>query len=244
MNSTKKIALVTGGNRGIGLEICRQLSRHGFIVLLGSRDLSHGEAAARELQDEGLDVRPVQVDMNDAATFRRLYDLIACDYGHLDALINNAGLVLVSDWEYKATDVPIQTLRDTLESNFFGLVELTQILLPLIRKSSSGRIVNQSSRLGSLTLHSTPDSGLEDLKPFAYNTSKTAVNAFTVHLAAATKGTRIKVNSANPGDVATAANPSGMLTVEEGARTAVWLATLPDDGPSGGKFHGMETTPW
>jgi len=242
MNSTKKIALVTGGNRGIGFEICRQLSRHGFIVLLGSRDLSRGEAAARELQDEGADVRPVQVDMNDAATFRRLYDLITCDYGHLDVLINNAGFA--SDWEFKATDVPIQILRDTLESNFFGLVELTQILLPLIGKSSSGRIVNQSSRLGSLTLHSTPGSGLEDLKPFAYNTSKTAVNAFTVHLAAATKGTRIKVNSANPGDVATAANPSGMLTVEEGARTAVWLATLPDDGPSGGKFHGMETTPW
>jgi len=242
MNSTIKIALVTGGNRGIGFEICRQLSRHGFIVLLGSRDLPRGEAAARELQDEGLDVRPVQVDMNDSATFRRLYDLITCDYGHLDVLINNAGLV--SDWEYKATDVPIQILRDTLESNFFGLVELTQILLPLILKSSSGRIVNQSSRLGSLTLHSTPGSGLEDLKPFAYNTSKTAVNAFTVHLAAATKGTLIKVNSAVPGDVATNLNPSGKLAVEDGARTAVWLATLPDDGPSGGKFHGMESIPW
>jgi NAD(P)-dependent dehydrogenase (short-subunit alcohol dehydrogenase family) len=242
MNSTIKIALVTGGNRGIGFEICRQLSRRGFIVLLGSRDFCRGEAAARELQDEGLDARPVQVDMDDAATFRSLYDLITSDYGHLDVLINNAGFA--SDWDYDATDVPIKILRDTFESNFFGLVELTQILLPLIRKSSSGRIVNQSSRLGSLTLHSTPDSGLEDLKPFAYNTSKTAVNAFTVHLAAATKGTRIKVNSANPGDVATAANPLGMLTVEEGARTAVWLATLPEDGPSGGKFHGLETTPW
>jgi NAD(P)-dependent dehydrogenase (short-subunit alcohol dehydrogenase family) len=242
MNSIKKIALVTGGNRGIGFEICRQLSRHGFIVLLGSRDLPRGEAAAKELQDEGLDVRPVQVDMNDAATFGRLYDLIACDYERLDVLINNAGFVI--DWEFSAATVPIEMIRDTFEANFFALVDLTQRLLPLICKSSDGRIVNQSSVLGSLTLHSEPESGLGDPILFAYNASKTAVNAFTVHLATATKDTSIKVNSAHPGDVATDANPSGTLTVEEGARTAVELATLPSDGPSGGKFHRMKSIPW
>jgi NAD(P)-dependent dehydrogenase (short-subunit alcohol dehydrogenase family) len=135
-------------------------------------------------------------------------------------------------------------IRDTFETNFFTLVDLTQRLLHLIRKSSAGRIVNQSSVLGSLTLHSTPGSGLSDPNHFAYNTSKTAVNAFTVHLSAAIRGTSIKVNSAHPGDVATDANPAGQLAVEEGARTAVELATLLSDGPTGGKFHRMLPLPW
>ncbi|MFM9879183.1 MAG: SDR family oxidoreductase [Burkholderiaceae bacterium] len=242
MTTTKSIALVTGANKGIGLEICRQLAKLGFTVLLGSREISRGTEAAKKLKGEGLDVRPVQVDMNDATTFGTLHDLIAADYGRLDVLVNNAGFA--SDWAYTAATVPSQILRDTFETNFFALVDLTQKLLPLIRKSSAGRIVNQSSALGSLTLHSTPDSGMDGFKPLAYNSSKTAVNAFTVHLADAIKDTPIKINSAHPGAVATDANPSGTLSVEEGARTAVQLATLPIDGPTGGFFHMGQALPW
>ncbi len=242
MKTPKTIALVTGANKGIGYEICRQLSKLGCTVLLGSREISRGTEAAKKLQDEGLDVRAVQVDMNDESTFGSLHDLIAADYGRLDILVNNAGFA--SDWAYTAANVPIQMLRDTFEANFFALVDLTQRLLPLLRKSSAGRIVNQSSALGSLTLHSTPGSGIDGYKPLAYNSSKTVVNAFTVHLADALKDTPIKVNSAHPGAVATDANPSGTLSVEEGSRTAVELATLPPDGPTGGFFHMGHALPW
>jgi NAD(P)-dependent dehydrogenase (short-subunit alcohol dehydrogenase family) len=242
MASPTKIALVTGANKGIGLEICRQLAQLGFTVLLGSREIARGAAAAQTLQNEGLDVRMVHVDMNDAGTFETLRDLIAADYGRLDVLINNAGGV--SDWAYTAADVPGRMLRDTFEANFFGLVELTQRLLPLIRKSPAGRIVNQSSDLGSLTLHSTPGSGIEGPRPFAYDSSKTALNAFTVHLAHTLQDTAIKVNSAHPGDVATDTNPAGVLSVAVGARTAVHLATLPPAGPTAGFFHLGHTLPW
>lgn len=242
MSNSQRVALVTGGNKGIGLAVCRQLARLGFTVLLGSRDLARGAEAAGKLAGEGLDVQPVQVDMNDPETFSRVHDLIADRYGRLDVLVNNAGFGC--DWAHTAADVPMRMLRDTFEANFFGLVDLTQRLLPLLRKSPAGRIVNQSSALGSLTLHSTPGSGLEGPRPLAYDASKTALNAFTVHLADALKDTPIKVNSAHPGVVATDANPSGTLGVEEGARTAVELATLPADGPNGGFFYLGQTLPW
>ncbi len=238
----KNIALVTGANKGIGLEICRQLGALGYTVLLGAREPSRGAEAAAKLQAEGLDVQAVLVDMNDAKTFSKLHDLIAAEYGRLDVLVNNAGFA--NDWAYTAANVPMQMLRDTFEANFFALVDLTQQLLPLLRKSTAGRIVNQSSALGSLTLHSTPGAGMEGFKPLAYNSSKTVVNAFTVHLADALKDTTIKVNSAHPGAVATDANPAGTLTVEEGAKTAVQLATLPADGPTGGFYHLGNCLPW
>lgn len=242
MTNATKIALATGANKGIGLEVCRQLAQLGFTVLLGSRDPSRGAAAAKTLQDEGLDVRTVRVDMNDPETFGEVRDLIAAEYGRLDVLVNNAGFV--SDWAYTAADVPVRLLHDTFQTNFLGLVDLTQRLLPLIRKSPAGRIVNQSSDLGSLTLHSTPGSGIEGPRPFAYDSSKTALNAFTVHLAYALRDTAIKVNSAHPGDVATDTNPAGVLNVAVGARTAVQLATLPPDGPTGGFFHLGQALPW
>ena len=236
------LSLVTGGNKGLGLAICRQLAALGHTVLLGSRDHSRGTAVAQQLRDQGLDVVFAPVDMNDMASFARLHDWIAASYGRLDVLVNNAGIA--NDWDYTAVDVPIHLLRDTFEVNYFALVALTQQLLPLLRKSPAGRIVNQSSVLASLTLHSTPGSGIEDFKPLAYNSSKTAVNAFTVHLAAALKDTLIKVNAAHPGNVRTDINPAGLLSVEEGARTAVRLATLPADGPTGGFFHLDQPLPW
>jgi NAD(P)-dependent dehydrogenase (short-subunit alcohol dehydrogenase family) len=242
MQDSKKIALVTGANKGIGLEVCRQLANLGFTVLLGSRDPVRGAESEQALQNEGLDVRNVEIDMNRPETFEQVARLISDEYGKLDVLVNNAGFA--KDWAYSAADVPIEMLRETFDANFFGLVELTQVLLPLIRKSPAGRIVNQSSILGSLTLHSSPNSGLADIKPMAYNSSKTALNAFTVHLASALKDTPIKVNSAHPGSVKTDANPTGELSVEEGARTSVLLATLPPDGPTGGFFHMKQPLPW
>ncbi len=242
MTSSASIALVTGANKGIGFEICRQLGQLGHTVLLGSRDTTRGEQAAQQLRNKGLDVRAVQVDATAPDTFTKLYDLIAHDYGHLDILINNAGIGL--DWELTADNVPLQMIRDTFEINFFSVIALTQTLLPLLRKSASGRIVNQSSILGSLTLHSTPNSKLGGVKPLAYNASKAALNAFTIHLAAALINTPITVNSAHPGSVLTDMNPEGRLTVEEGAKTAVQLATLQPDGPTGSFFHLGRSLPW
>ncbi len=238
----QKIALVTGANKGIGFEICRQLAGLGCTVLLGARDTVRGSTAAEQLQTEGLDVVPVRVDMRDPASFSPLHDWIAATHGRLDILINNAGVG--NDWAYTAAEVPVALLRETFEVNFFNLVSLTQQLLPLLRLSPAGRIVNQSSALASLTLHSTPGSGLEDFKPLAYNASKTAVNAFTVHLAHALKETPIKVNAAHPGNVVTDLNPTGLISAVEGARTAVRLAMLPADGPSGGFFHLDQPLPW
>ena len=239
---TKQIALVTGANKGLGLEICRQLGKLGFTVLLGSRDSARGEEAATTLRGEGLDARAVRVDNNAPETFAPLRDLIESDYGHLDVLVNNAGVA--TDWEFTAENVPLQVVRDTFETNFFGVVELTQTLLPLIRKSPAGRIVNQSTILASLATHSAPKSPIENIKPLAYNASKVALNAFTVHLAAALKDTPVKVNSAHPGSVRTDLNPTGVMSVERGAKTAVELATLPPDSPTGGFFHLGKPLPW
>ncbi|QQG65143.1 SDR family oxidoreductase [Desulfobulbus oligotrophicus] len=239
---SQKIVLVTGANRGIGFEICRQLAGLGCTVLLGARDIEHGCTAARQLQSKKLDVHAVHVDMNDVTSFSRLHDWIATTHGQLDILVNNAGIA--NDWAYTAADVPVTLIQETFAVNFFNLIALTQQLLPLLRTAPAGRIVNQSSILASLTLHSTPDSGLENLKPLAYNASKTAVNAFTVHLAHALKDTAIKVNAAHPGDVITDLNPNGLISVVEGARTAVQLAMLPADGPTGGFFHLNDPLPW
>lgn len=242
MNATPLIALVTGANKGIGLEICRQLAEAGHLVLLGCRDLTRGTAAAEPLQRAGLDVRPLVVDLGNPASFPALHDRLAAEHGRLDILVNNAAIA--TDWAYTAATVPVQQVRETFEINVFALIELTQRLLPLLRQSPAGRIVNQSSVLASLTLHSQPGSGLDDWKALAYNASKTALNAFTVHLAHALKHTPVKVNAAHPGSVATDMNPAGTLTVEVGARTAVQLATLAADGPSGGFFHLGQALPW
>lgn len=239
---SQKIVLVTGANRGIGFEICHQLAGLDCTVLLGARDIEHGCTAARQLQSEKLDVHAVHVDMNDVTSFSRLHDWIATTYGQLDILVNNAGIA--NDWAYTAADVPVTLIQETFAVNFFNLIALTQQLLPLLRTAPAGRIVNQSSILASLTLHSTPDSGLDNLKPLAYNASKAAVNAFTVHLAHALKDTAIKVNAAHPGDVITDLNPNGLISVVEGARTAVQLAMLPADGPTGGFFHLNDPLPW
>lgn len=240
----KKIALVTGANKGIGLEICRQLAQKGYHVLLGSRDEARGRKATAMLAQNGAQVEPVVVDVAEPATFETTRKLIEDRFGRLDVLINNAGIGEQEDWQSTAESVPIDTLRRIFETNFLGLVDLTQRLLSLLRRSDSPRIVNQSSILGSLTEHSDPKSVIADVHALGYDASKTAVNAFTVHLAKVLRGSPIKVNSAHPGSVKTDMNPAGDLTVEEGAQTAVDLATLADDGPSGGFFHRGKRLPW
>jgi NAD(P)-dependent dehydrogenase (short-subunit alcohol dehydrogenase family) len=243
--SLKRIALVTGGNRGIGLETVRQLARQGDAVLLGARDEKQGEAAARKLREEGLDVEFLHLDISDEETHKKAAAFIAEKFGRLDVLINNAGVAL--DNTVPASQATLGQWRETFETNLFNLVSVTQKLLPLIKKSEAGRIVNLSSGLGSLTFNSDPDSTYAGLAgtTAAYMASKAALNMFTVHLAAELKGTPVLVNAADPGWVKTdMGGPNAALELEDGAKTSIRLANLPADGPTGGFFHLDQRHPW
>jgi len=242
---SKKVALITGGNKGIGLETARQLGKLGVTILIGVRDLSKGESAVAELKGEGVDARAVKLDVLSKTDYADVAKKIEKDFGRLDILINNAG-IMIDGRKGNETSTTSQTLlRETFDTNFFAVVELTQVLLPLLRKSAAGRIVNLSSILASQTLHATPGSPIYEAKTFAYDASKTALNSFTIHLAHELKGTKIKVNSAHPGWVKTDMGGEGaQMEIVDGAKTSVELATLPDDGPTGGFFHLGEALPW
>jgi NAD(P)-dependent dehydrogenase (short-subunit alcohol dehydrogenase family) len=242
--SSKKIALVTGANKGIGFETARQIAAKGVTVLLGARDEKRGREAAETLKKEGLDVQFLQLDVNDPGSQDNAAKFIADKFGKLDSLVNNAGVAL--DFHVPASKGTTEQWRETFETNLFSLVSLTQKLLPLIKKSDAGRIVNLSSILGSLTFNSAPSSEFGALSATtAYHASKAALNMFTVHLANELKDTPIKVNSAHPGWVKTdMGGEAAPLGLEEGAKTSVWLATLPEDGPTGGYFHNGEALPW
>ena len=242
---TKKVALITGANRGIGLETARQLGKLGITVLVGARSLAASETAAETLKKEGIDARTIKIDMNDPADYTAVAKSIDKDFGRLDILINNAGIFLDGRKGNETSTTSEEVLRKTFDTNFFAVVALTQELLPLVRKSEAGRIVNLSSILGSQTLHATKGSFIYDAKTFAYDASKAALNSFTIHLAHELQGTKIKVNSAHPGWVKTEMGGEGaMLEIEVGAQTSVALATLPEDGPTGGYIHLGETLPW
>ena len=195
----KKVGLITGGNKGIGLETARQLGKLGITVLIGARDLAKGEAAVAELKKDGVDARAVKLDVDNAADYEAVKKLIEKDYGVLDILINNAGIMIDGRKGNETTKTSQDILRKTFNTNFFAVVGLTQTLLPLLKKSLGGRIVNLSSILGSNTLHATPGSFIYDAKTFAYDASKSALNSFTIHLAHELKDTKIKVNSAHRG---------------------------------------------
>jgi len=245
MSGAKKVALITGANKGLGLETARQLGKQGITVLMGARDLAKGEAAAADLKKDGIDARAVKLDVNDPADYAAVAKAIEKDFGRLDILVNNAGLLLDSRKGNETSTTSAEVLRKTFDTNFFAVVALTQALLPLVRKSEAGRIVNLSSILGSLTLHATKGSYVYDAKTFAYDASKAALNAFTIHLAHELQGTKIKVNSAHPGWVKTDMGGAGaVLEIEEGGKTSVELATLPEDGPTGGYFHMGKPIPW
>jgi NAD(P)-dependent dehydrogenase (short-subunit alcohol dehydrogenase family) len=250
MATQQRVAFITGANRGIGLETARGLGKLGFAVVIGSRDEARGRAAADKLRSEGVEaVEAVRFDVARPEDHKEVARHLEGRYGRLDVLVNNAGVVLEeadfgTSFNTTSTVTP-EALRKTFETNFFSVVALTQTLLPLLRKAPAGRIVNLSSVLGSLTLHSDPASRLYDRKAFAYDASKTALNAFTVHLAQELRGTKIKVNSAHPGWVRTdMGGPAADLSPSEGGKTSVQLATLSDDGPTGGYFHLGEPLPW
>jgi len=239
-----KIALISGANRGIGLETARQLGQLGITVVIGTRDLAKGQAAAEALKQEGIDAHTIQFDVLKPADIQAAVSKIEREYGVLDILINNAAILTEVLGTNTALTVSDQDLRRTFDSNFFAVIDVTNAFLPLLRKSAAGRIVNVSSIVGSLTTHTSPELGLNS-KTLAYDSSKTALNAYTVHLADALKDTKIKVNSAHPGwiktDMGTDAAP---MELSYGAKTQVYLATLPEDGPSGGFFHLEDRVPW
>ncbi|MDB6154175.1 MAG: short-chain dehydrogenase [Chthoniobacteraceae bacterium] len=242
--SIKKIALITGANKGIGLETARQLGQQKITVLIGARDAAKGEAAARQLREEGLEARAITIDVSDAASIRHAASLIGDEFGRLDILINNAGAML-DDPAKKVSEQSLDTWRSTFETNVFGLIATTQAFLPLLRKSEAGRIVNLSSILASNTLHLDPASPIYDFKLPAYNVSKSTVNAWTVQLAYELRDTPIKVNAAHPGWVKTDMGGEGAtMELPDGAKTSVALATLPADGPSGAFLHLGEPLPW
>jgi NAD(P)-dependent dehydrogenase (short-subunit alcohol dehydrogenase family) len=246
---TQKIAFITGGNRGIGLETAKQLGATGVFPVIGARTEQAGREAVAHLKAAGVDAEAIVFDVTDKSHHAAAVEYFERKAGRLDILINNAGVYLEGEPggapRYRASTLDEQVLRDTLEANFFAPVAVTQALLPLIRKSAAGRIVNLSSILGSLTLHADPASPIYDMKATAYDTSKTALNSYTVHLAHELKGETTKVNSAHPGWVQTAMGGSAApMNVVDGAKTSVHLALLPADGPSGGFFHLGDPLPW
>lgn len=245
MTDTKKVALITGANKGLGFEMARQLAQAGVTVVLGARDTQRGEAAAAQLRGQGLDAHFLKLDVTHPADHRSAAAFLEQQFGHLDILINNAGISLEGLGGGKASSTPPDVLHRTFETNFFAPVALTQTLLPLLRKSPAGRIVNMSSILGSQTFHADPASPIYNFKSLAYDSSKAALNSFTIHLAHELRDTRIKVNSAHPGwvktDMGTDAAP---MEIPDGAKTGVALALLGDDGPTGGYFHLGKPLPW
>jgi NAD(P)-dependent dehydrogenase (short-subunit alcohol dehydrogenase family) len=246
--NNQKVALVTGANKGSGFETAKQLAEQGFTVLLGARDETRGKEAKVKLKNENLDVQFLHLDVDKSETHEAARKFIEENFGKLDVLVNNAAIAIdeINGGTLVPTsETPIDVYRRTFETNFFNLIALTQILLPLVKKSEAGRIVNLSSILGSLTLHSDPASPFYDYKVPAYNISKTALNAFTVHLAYELKDTHVLVNAAHPGYVSTDMNDNqGPMAVEDGAKTSVELATLQSDGFTGKFVHLDEELPW
>lgn len=241
---SKQIALVTGANKGIGLETVRQLAHHNFHVILSARSQAKGEEALSQLKSEGIEAEFLLLDVADSNSIQAAAKSLTENHTHLDVLINNAGINLDTT-DDAIENIPVQRYRDTFETNFFGLIELTQALMPLLKKAPAARIVNLSSILSSLTFHAQPGSPTYDFKWAAYDASKTALNAYTVHLAYALRDTNIKVNSAHPGWVKTDMGGAGaLMEIADGAKTSVQLATLPKDGPTAGLFHMGEALPW
>jgi NAD(P)-dependent dehydrogenase (short-subunit alcohol dehydrogenase family) len=240
------IALITGANKGIGLETARQLAAQGIHILIGARDAANGEAAAQKLQAAGYKADFIALDVSNEASVKQAAQTVTDRYGKLDILVNNAGIHPeypqgIFSFEQMSLDLMMQIYQ----TNVFGPFMMIQAFLPLLRQSSAGRIVNTSSSVGSLTEQSNPESPYYPVNTAGYNSSKTALNALTVQLAKQLTDTNIKVNSACPGwvqtDMGSAAAPR---TVEEGVRIIIKLATLPNDGPNGGFFDENGPIGW
>ena len=244
-STEKPVALITGANKGIGFEIARQLGLdHGMTVLIGARDEQRGQEAAAKLTAMGIDARPVSLDVTDPANVRQAAQWVETEFGgKLDVLVNNAG---IASERCAPSETDLAKFKMIYDTNVFGPFIVTQAMLPLLKRADAARVVNVSSGLGSLAQNSDPAWAYAAVKPLAYNSSKAALNMQTVLFAAElAQATKIKVNSADPGYTATDLNNhQGTRTVEEGARAAVRLATLPADGPTGGYFDEGGPVPW
>jgi len=229
-----KTALVTGGNRGIGFEVCRQLAARGFAVLLTARDAEKSRAAAAKLKSVGR-VEPVVLDVANASSIEKAVADVSSRYDWLDVLINNAG-INYDTWETVENAEIDGTVIETIRTNLLGPWRMCQAFLPLLRKSRAGRIVNVSSESGSLA---NMGAG-----PPAYQITKAALNALTRTLAGELRGTSILVNAVCPGWVATDMGGTGGRPVADGANGILWAATLPDNGPTGGFFRDGKPLPW
>lgn len=237
MNDTLRVAVVTGANRGLGLETCRQLARQNIKVVLTSRSIETDLSAAQSLRDAGLDVEFQQLDVTDPESVQSLADYVQTTYGHLDILVNNAGIMLSprENSSPSCFNTDIETVRQSMETNTYGPMRLIQALVPLMK--GRGNVVNVSSGMGQLAEMNGGWPG--------YRLSKTALNALTRIFADELGNTRIKINSVCPGWVRTdIGGPNAERSVEHGAETIVWLATLAEDGPSGGFYRDKRPIPW
>lgn len=233
----EKIALITGGNKGIGFETARQLGKQGVVVLVGARDRARGEEAAKLLQGEEIDAHCLELDVTVEPSVVRAAKEIDDKYGRLDILVNNAGVMYHGEDGAPST-TNLAVFRKTFDTNVFGLIAVTQAMLPLLKKSSAGRIVNLTSILGSIAEHADPNSPIHGMLVSAYNCSKSAVNMFTNQLAQELRGTNIKVNAVHPGWVKTDMGGEGApMELVDGARSSVEMALIDQSGPSGGFFH-------
>jgi len=227
-----RVALVSGGNRGIGLDVCRQLSERGITVVMGSRDAEQGRAAASSLP-EGVVVH--QLDVADPGSVEGLARSVEEEFGRLDILVNNAAIS--NDEGQSGADADLDRVKEALEANLFGAWRLCELAIPMMRRNGYGRIVNVSTGLASLEDMGGGSPG--------YRVSKTALNVLTRILASELRGSGILVNAVNPGWVQTDMGGSGATrTVEEGADALVWAATLPNNGPNGGFFRDREPVTW
>jgi NAD(P)-dependent dehydrogenase (short-subunit alcohol dehydrogenase family) len=228
----ERVALVSGGNRGIGLEVCRQLAGRGITVVMGSRDAEQGRAAATELPD-GVVVH--QLDVADPESVGRLAHSVQEEFGRLDILVNNAAIS--NDEGQRGVDADLDRVKEALEANLLGAWRLCEVAIPMMRRNGYGRIVNVSTGLASLEDMGGGSPG--------YRVSKTALNVLTRILASELRGSGILVNAVNPGWVQTDMGGSGATrTVEKGAEALVWAATLPNNGPNGGFFRDREPVAW
>jgi NAD(P)-dependent dehydrogenase (short-subunit alcohol dehydrogenase family) len=245
MPQDKKVALITGANRGIGFETAKQLGEKGITVIVGARKLSDAEQTAAKLKAAGIDAHGIKLDVTSAADRSAAAKYLGDRFGKLDILINNAGVASSQGFAPLVIETPDEELQSIFQTNVFAVHSLTRELLPLLKKSPAGRIVNLSSILGSNALHADPNSPIYNFKSFAYDASKSALNAFTTHLAWELKDTPIKVNSAHPGWVKTEmGTDAAPMEIPDGAKTSVELALIGPDGPNGRFIHMGKELPW
>jgi NAD(P)-dependent dehydrogenase (short-subunit alcohol dehydrogenase family) len=243
MSTAKKIALITGANKGIGFEVATQIAKVGVTVLLGARNKALGDAAAAKLKADGLDVQFLHIDATDNASITAAATSIESQFGKLDILINNAGIIDHVDGPPSTAN--LDAVERTLRTNFLGPIAIVQAMLPLLHKAPAANVVNVSSGLGSLTQNGDLNYFGAFAKFIGYNSSKAALNMLTVQLAYELRETKIKVNSADPGYTATDLNDNrGTQTIAEGSEEIIRLALINEDGPSGTYSDRNGIVPW